>query len=274
VIRSVAQGAGEFLLRHLPGGSYSARQREVLAETAHRPWPLPSSPWFMGQSWLNLLFCHWRVEPEVLQRIMPPQLAPQTYDGSAWVGVTPFVVRGLRLRGTPPVPLVSAFPEINVRTYVSVAGKPGIYFFSLDADSRPAVIAARRTYRLPYFRSEIEVEADGGSSIHYRVRRVSADGPPAEFAAAYGPEGKPNPADPGTLAHFLAERYCLYTLDEQRRIWRAEIHHPPWPLQRAGLELDRNTMTAGLGLALQGEPVLHFSARQDVVIWPIEPVTA
>jgi uncharacterized protein YqjF (DUF2071 family) len=136
VIRSVAQGAGEFLLRHLPEGSYSARQREVLAETAHRPWPLPSSPWFMGQSWLNLLFCHWRVEPEVLQgqswlnllfchwrvepevlqRIMPPQLAPQTYDGSAWIGVTPFVVRGLRLRGTPPPPLVSAFPEINVRT--------------------------------------------------------------------------------------------------------------------------------------------------------------
>jgi uncharacterized protein len=133
---------------------------------------------------------------------------------------------------------------------VSVAGKPGIYFFSVDADSRPAAFAARQTYRLPYFRSEIEVEADGGSSIHYRVRRVSADGPPAEFAAAYGPEGKPNPADPGTLAHFLAERYCLCTLDEQRRICRAEIHHPPWPLQPAGLELDRNTMTAGLGLNL------------------------
>jgi uncharacterized protein len=272
VIASAAQGAGEFLLRRLPQGSYSGRQRDVLAETAHRPWPLPSSPWFMGQSWLHLLFAHWRVEPEALARVMPSQLRPQTYDGSAWIGVTPFVIRGLRLRGSYPPPLISSFPEINVRTYVTVGGKPGIYFFSLDADSRSAVLAARRIYRLPYFRSKIEADAAPGNPIRYRARRASSDGPEAEFVAAYGPGGNPAPADPGTLAHFLTERYCLYTLDDRGRVCRAEIHHPPWPLQPAALELDRNTMATGLRVELHGEPVLHFSARQDVVIWRLEPV--
>ena len=274
MIASTVQGAGEFLLRHLPEGSYSARQREIPAEIAHRPWSLPSSPWFMGQTWIDLLFAHWRVEPELLRRVMPPQLAPEIYDGSAWLGISPFVIRGLRLRGTPPPPLLSSFPEINVRTYVRVAGKPGIYFFSLDADSRAAVFAARRAYRLPYFRSKLDVDADRGRCIRYRARRVSGNGPAAEFAAAYHPTGEPDPAEPGTLAHFLAERYCLYTLDGQRRICRAEIHHPPWPLQPAELEVDLNTMTTALGIDLEGESVLHFSARQDVVIWPIEPVEA
>lgn len=226
----------------------------------------------MGQTWLDLLFAHWRVDPEALEQVMPPQLRPQTYEGSAWIGVTPFVIRGLRLRGSPPPPLISSFPEINVRTYVSVDGRPGIYFFSLDADSRSAVFAARRIYRLPYFRSRIDVEA--GTAIRYRARRVSSDGPPAEFVATYASEGNPAPPDSGTLAHFLTERYCLYTLDDRGRVCRAEIHHPPWPLQSAHLELERNTMTAGVGVELTGDPILHFSARQDVVIWGLEPVQA
>jgi uncharacterized protein YqjF (DUF2071 family) len=271
VILSAAQGAGEFLLRQLPGDSYAARQREVLGDTGHRPWPLPSSPWFMGQTWIDLLFAHWRVEPEALQRVMPPQLTPQTHDGSGWLGVSPFVIRGLRLRGSPPPPLLSAFPEINVRTYVSVGGKPGIYFFSLDAGSRAAVFAARRAYRLPYFHSQIAAGDGGEQSVHYRARRLSTDGPAAEFAGTYGPTGEPDSPGPGTLAHFLAERYCLYTLDDRGRIYRADIHHPPWPLQAAALELDANTMTAGLGLELTGDPVLHFSRRQDVVIWRLAP---
>jgi uncharacterized protein YqjF (DUF2071 family) len=268
---SATQGAGEFLLRHLPGGSDAARQREVLRETAHRPWPLPSSPWFMGQTWLDLLFAHWRVDPEALRRVMPPQLSPQTYDGSAWLGVSPFVIRGLRLRGSPPPPLLSGFPEINVRTYVSVGGKPGIYFFSLDAASRAAVFAARRAYKLPYFHSEIAAGEGARDSVHYRARRLSADGPSAEFDATYRPIAKPYRADPGSLAHFLAERYCLYTLDGRGRIHRADIHHPPWPLQAAALELEANTMTAGLDIELTGDPVLHFSRRQDVVIWRLAP---
>src|SRR5215213_1072588 len=130
--------------------SASYGQHTALSETDHRPWPLPDGRWLMGQSWFGLLFAHWRVEPGELERVVPPQLPLDLIDGSAWIGITPFQVRALRLRLTPPPPFLSVFAELNVRTYVTVGGKPGIYFLSLDADSALAVAAARRIYRFPY----------------------------------------------------------------------------------------------------------------------------
>ena len=246
----------------------ATRQRAALGERRHRPWALPDRPYLMGQTWHNLLFAHWTVPRESLERVVPPQLPLDTYDGSAWLGVTPFLVSGLRLRWTPPLPIASRFPEINVRTYVTIRGKPGIYFLSLDADSRAAVLAARRSYRLPYFHSRISVGSDE-EWWSYRSTRVSGDGPPAEFEARYGPKGGRLSQRPGSLEHWLTERYCLYTLDESRRVHRGEIHHPPWPLREAWAEIAANTMAAPHGLTLEGPPLLHFSARQDVALWRI-----
>ena len=265
---SALQGVGEAVLRPVGLVSDAFRQRAVLAETAHRPWPLPRGPWLMGQTWDDLLFAHWRVPGEALREVVPAELPLDTYDGSAWVGVTPFCVRGLRLRGTLPAPGLSQFPELNVRTYVSIEGKPGIYFLSLDADSAAAVRAARRSYRLPYFRSRIEVEG-GAERIGYDLLRTSEDGPPAYFRARYGPLGEELPLREGSLERWLTERYCLYTLDEEQRIQRGEIHHPPWPLREAWAEIETNTMAMPFGIELEGESLLHFSGRQDVVIWPL-----
>ena len=215
---------------------------------------------------MNLLFAHWRVDPELLQRVMPPQLQPDVRDGSGWIGVTPFRVEGFRLHGMPPVPYVSAFCELNVRTYVTVNGRPGIYFFSLDAARWPAVVAARRSYRLPYFHALMSMDV-ARSEVHYRSRRRSKDGPPASFAARYRATGAPAAYPDGSLDRWLTERYCLYTIDSRGRILRGDIHHPPWPLQPASAEIEHNTMAAPLGIELEGEPLLHFSARQDTVIW-------
>jgi uncharacterized protein len=206
-----------------------------------------------------------------LRSIVPPQLSIDTFDGDAWIGVTPFVVRSLRLRWTPPAPVVSSFGEINVRTYVSAGdGRPGIYFFSLDADSRLAVTAARRVYRLPYFRADITMEAAADDGVRYRSRRQSE--PSVGFAAEYGPREDVYHAAPGTLDHFLTERYCLYTLDGEQVLCRAEIHHPPWPLQRATATIQANTMVKPLGLRLSGDPLVHFARRQDVLIWTLSRV--
>jgi uncharacterized protein YqjF (DUF2071 family) len=242
---------------------------ELLADRSHRPWPLPDGPWLQAQTWQDLLFTHWPVPVEALRPFVPPQLPIDVYDGSAWLGVTPFVVSGLRARGTVPVPALSSFPETNVRTYTTVGEKPGVWFFSLDADSNAAVKAARRGYRLPYFRSKIDVQRAAGR-VRYALERSSPGAAPAELRALYWPIGEMYQASPGSLEHFLTERYCLYTVDEEQRILRGEIHHPPWPLQRAEASMPVNTMALELGLELTDPPpFLHFARRQQVLIWPL-----
>jgi uncharacterized protein len=246
-----------------------ALQRRTLEETDHRPWPLREGQWLQGQSWTDLMFAHWPVEPAALRAVLPPQLPLDLWDDTAWFGVTPFCVRGLRLRGTPPIPVVSSFPELNVRTYVTIDGKPGIYFLSLDAGSRLAVAAARRAYRLPYFHAHMSVRASA-ERVLYRSERVSRDGPSASFEGEYGPDGGDLPGGEG-LARWLAERYCLYIIDEAGTVLRADIHHPPWPLEAAWAEISHNTMGTPYGLELSGQPLLHFARRQDTLIWALRP---
>ena len=272
--RSVGTTMSQFTTRSLLSASDAAaralspaarRQATSLEETAHRPWELPDRPWFMGQTWERLLFAHWPVDPARLARVVPEQLPLDVVDGQAWVGVTPFAVKGLRVRGVAPPPFLSSFPEINVRTYVTVDGRPGIFFFSLDTSSRTGVETARRVYRLPYFRARQRFDGETFAS-----RRVHADGPPAEFLGCYRPLGEPAPPTPGSIDHFLTERYCLYTLDEQGNVWRGDIHHRPWPLQAAAADIELNTMGAQVGLDLAGTPLLHYAHRQDVVFWHLE----
>ena len=226
----------------------------------------------MAQTWRDLLFAHWPLPAAALRPLVPPALPIDTFDGTAWLGITPFEVTGLRLHGTPPLPRLSRFPELNVRTYTMLGGKPGIWFFSLDAARWAAVVAARSSYRLPYHHAEMSI-ARGEGGILYRSRRTSPSGPPAALDAEYAPHGDARPAPAGTLEHWLAERYCLYTVAARGRVMRAEIHHPPWPLQPAAAALRVNTM-APPGVGLGGAaPLLHFARRQDVVIWPLRPAT-
>src|SRR5215210_3491100 len=202
------------LLARLAPASDAARQRAVLSQRGHRPWPLPEGPWVQGQTWLDLLFAHWSLPVEVLRPAVPAELPLDTFDGRAWLGITPFEVSGLRALGTPPVPRLSRFAETNVRTYTTIGGRPGIYFLSLDAASCAAVAGARLTYRLPYFRARMSIERSG-DEIRYRSRRLGGG---AELIARYRANGPPLQPPFGTLEHFLTERYCLYTVDAHRRM--------------------------------------------------------
>jgi hypothetical protein len=240
-----------------------ARQASSLEETTHRPWPLPDSSWVMGQTWDDLLLAHWPVPVETLRPNVPDELEVETHDGSAWLGITPFRVTGLRARGTLPLPLVSSFLELNCRTYVRRGDRPGIWFFSLDASSSLAVAAARRAYRLPYFNARMSLDRRGGL-LHFECARTGESA--RAFSAAYRGTGAPAAAAPGTLEHFLTERYCLYAHDDVG-LHRADIHHRPWPLQPAEATIDLVTI-APVELPA-AEPMLHFCSRQDVVIWPL-----
>lgn len=243
-----------------------ARQGRVVEEVEHRPWELPDGPWLMAQTWDELLFAHWRVPIADLRSYLPAELEVDTHDGQAWLGLTPFRVSALRLRGTPPVPFLSSFLELNVRTYVTHGGeKPGVWFFSLDASSRVAVEAARRLYKLPYLQARMEGRPT------YRCSRLGGDRPHV-FEGSYRPDGAVFRAEPGTLEHFVTERYCLYATDETGALCRAEIHHRPWPLQPAEARVELNTMPPdGLETYIQPEHVL-FARRQDVVLWPLQRV--
>ena len=234
---------------------------------AHRPWPLPQGPWVMAQSWHDLLFAHWPVDVAALRAKIPAQLEIDTFRGQAWMAVVPFRMSGVRLRWTPGLPWLSSFPELNVRTYVVAEGKPGVWFFSLDAGNSLAVTIARRWFHLPYFRARMICDERDGL-IHYKSIRTDRGGLEALLEGKYQPVGGTIRMESGSLEHFLTERYCLYTADGAGRILRGEIHHPLWKLQMAKAEFTRNTMSNAAGISLPAqEPLLHFARRQDVVVW-------
>jgi uncharacterized protein len=227
----------------------------------------------MAMRWNRLAFLHWPVDPDVIRPLVPPQLELQTRDGAAWIGITPFEMSHVRARLTPPVPSLSAFPEMNVRTYVSVDDRPGVWFFSLDAGSLLAVWGARAVFGLPYHLATMEVGHDAGA-VEYRS--VRSDGPHGEarFCGTYHATGPVFEAAPGSLEHWLTERYCLYSL-KGGRLYRGEIHHRPWPLQTASADVRENTMTIPIGLRLlEPPPLVHFANRLDVVAWPPTRVRA
>lgn len=241
-----------------------------LSKTDHRPWPHPSRPWSWRQSWVDLLFIHWPVPSKALRSLVPEELTIQEFDGTSWVGVVPFRMEGVMRRPLPDVPGVSAFPELNVRLYVEAEGKPGVWFLSLDATNRLAVWAARRFFHLPYHQACMSlVQKDGWYCYEsYRL------GGSAAFTGRYRPVGEQYESIPGTLEHWLTERYCLYAQAPSGRLYRNEVHHVPWPLHRAEAEISGNTMLGPSQLTLPDTPpLLHFAPRVDVVVWSADELS-
>ena len=221
----------------------------------------------MAQSWHDLLFAHWPVDPAVLRPLLPPELQIDTFEGHAWLAVVPFRMTGVRLRGTLAAPSLSAFPELNVRTYVTYGAKPGVWFFSLDAGNAVAVAIARAWFHLPYFRARMSCEEREGW-IDYRSERTHRGVTGATLKGKFRPAGEVFLPRPRTMEHFLTERYCLYTADARGRVIRAEIHHLPWRLQVAEAEFSGKSMAEAAGVRLPTRtPLLHFVKRQDVIVW-------
>ncbi len=244
----------------------------LLDRVDHRPYPLQKGPWVMRQVWNDLLFAHWPVSPAVMRPLIPAQFELDIFDGHCWVGVVPFHMTNVRVRALPPVPFTYRFAELNVRTYVVYQGRPGVYFFSLDAASAPAVWAARNFFYLPYFNARMPFKVEG-DSVTYSSTRTHRNAPPARFEATYGPTGPVYRARPCSLDDWLTARYCLYTTDRRQRVFRGEIHHQPWPLQPAQATFTTNSMAQAVGITLPDQaPLLHFAKRLEVLIWPLQTV--
>jgi uncharacterized protein YqjF (DUF2071 family) len=244
----------------------AAAERERMRER-------PREPPVMHQVWRHLAFLHWVVEAADVAPLLPRGLDVDTFEGRAYVGVVPFTITGSRPALLPPVPAVSRFHEVNVRTYVHRGGRdPGVWFFSLDAASRLAVAAARAAYKLPYYYARmalVETNGPAGPMLSYSTRRATRSAEPPRLTCSYWPTSTDaTPAAPGTLDYFLVERYLLYAADERRRLRSARVFHDPYPLQPAAVNELAETLTAAAGLPHGPEPPsVHYAREVDVQIY-------
>jgi uncharacterized protein YqjF (DUF2071 family) len=219
----------------------------------------------MRQRWERLTFVHWSYDPAVVQRILPPHLTADTFGGAAWVGLVPFYMRVATARGLH-APWVSNFCETNVRTYVRDSrGRPGIWFFSLDAARAGAVAVARTAFGLPYFWSRMRI-AERGAQIAYGCQRVWPGPRPAVSGVRIERGGRYSPAELDERDHFLTARWMLFSVLGSRHL-SARACHPPWPLHRARVMRCEDGLLTAAGLpAPGGEPLAHYSPGVDVTI--------
>ncbi len=264
------------------GTTKTAGEHKTLSTVEHRPFPLPDRPWIMTQRWNDLLFAHWPIAAGQLTGLIPPDLELDLFDHYAWIGVVPFWMDRIRYR-TPgtvnrSVPFSRSFPELNLRTYVRSkrTGRPGVFFFSLDAASPLAVAGARILFHLPYFLANMQRETSANGTVRYKSLRLLSS-KKAAFQASYrgfGQHPRSAASQPGSVEYFLTERYCLFTTAGSRLLV-GDIHHLPWALEPAEAEIRVNDLPRTKSLMLSSAPpLLHFSKSLDVFIWPLRPESA
>jgi uncharacterized protein len=226
----------------------------------------------MHMRWEDLAFLHWPIDAAILQSRLPDRLRLDTFEGQAWIGITPFRMTQVRPAWLPSMPGISTFPELNVRTYVVADGIPGIWFVSLDAMQILAVHAARSLLNLPYHYARASIETHG-DHVQWQSHRGRSSTRAGRFFAHYRPTGGVYLSVPGDLDHWLTERYYLYTADHRERVFRQAVRHRQWPLQAANAEVFENTMWAANRLPdMAGPPLAHFSRQVDVWACTPEPV--
>ena len=237
------------------------KQHPSLECTEHRPWPLPEKNWRWCQQWQNLVFIHWSIDKDWLQKQLPSGLELDLYDGQAWIGIVPFSMKGVTLRGCPAPRFLCDFPEINLRTYVTRNGKKGVWFFSLDVPNALAVWAARTFFHLPYYNARINTTEHEHQVNYHSVRNE------VEFDGTYIPE-KFIDATGNSFESWSTERYCLYSVNSQGRLFRGDIHHKRWPLQSASIEIRKNTFPNDMPIG-DMHPSVLFSRSIDVVVYDL-----
>jgi hypothetical protein len=249
--------------------------REYLVRTSHKPRPLPAGRWAITQRWNDLLFAHWPIPATLMEALLPEWLEVDSFQGSAWLGAVPFWLDRIKIRGVPAVPGLRNFPDLSLRTYVRdrYTRTPGIYLFSVDSSNLIAVTLAHAVYHLPYKLAEMHMEprAEREFAFYSRRRFARRD---TIFKARYrglGPTSRTAENRPGSFEFFFSERSCLFSANRAGQPIRANLHHVPWPLEDAEAEIERNDLAAAVGIALpRMEPVLHYSRRLAVYVWPAE----
>ncbi len=250
---------------------------EFMPRRSHQPRPLPSGHWLLKQRWNDMLFANWPVAASLLAPLIPEGLQVDIFQGSAWLGVMPFWMEQIKVRGLPTLPGARSFPQLSLRTYVRdpQTGTPGLSFLSLEASNPLAAMVGRAFYRLPYHWAEMHLEKRSEREFEFYSRRRLAQRP-VVFNARYrglGPSPRLMESRVGSIEYFLMERYCLYSSNRDGQAIKANLHHESWPLEEAEAEIEQNDLAAAFGIELPDvEPVLHYARRLAVYVWPSELV--
>jgi uncharacterized protein YqjF (DUF2071 family) len=249
--------------------------QEFQIRTSNKPRPLPSGRWLLKQRWTDLLFANWPIPAASLAELVPEGLQVDTFQGSAWLGAMPFWMDRIKMRGLPAIPGARSFPHLSLRTYVRdpQTGTAGVCFLSVEASNVLAAAVGRAFYHLPYHWAEMHMEQRSEREFSFYSRRRLAD-QTVLFKARYrglGPTRKLAESRPGTLEYFLLERDCLFSTNRNGQPVRANLHHISWPLEEAEAEIEHNDLALALGIDLpRTAPVLYYSRRLAVYIWPAE----
>ncbi len=243
----------------------------LLNEVNHRSFPVPKEPWVMAQTWNHLLFAHYPVSKSLLRSLIPNCFEIDTFEDNAWISIVPFLMSGIRIHGIRELPFTPEFAELNVRTYVTFRGKPGVYFFSLDANSKLAVILANNTYDLPYMHAKMKITRQN-KTVNFYSERTDSRAKTGIFSGTYRPVGDVYMANTGTLEHWLTEQYLLYVI-KKNGVYEGNIHHKPWPLQHAEATFKMNTVAQSMGIHIEEpSPLLQYCEKLDVIVWPPKKV--
>ncbi|RXI96264.1 DUF2071 domain-containing protein [Anaerobacillus alkaliphilus] len=227
--------------------------------------------WIMQQTWKDLLFAHYPISPTILRPMIPSCFTLDTFEGTAWVSVVPFKMSKIRMRYLSKLPLTPDFAELNVRTYVKFGNKPGVYFFSLDANSKIAVKAGNQFYHLPYYDADMSINQIE-EWVDFKSERIDPRVKSGLFTGKYRPNGEVFTAKPDTIEHWLTERYVLYVTNG-KNVYEGNIHHNPWPLQPAYADIEVNSVAQSLGIPIEEPPAyLHYSNELKVVAWLLKKV--
>jgi uncharacterized protein YqjF (DUF2071 family) len=251
--------------------------REIKVRTSQRPRPLPPGRWVMTQRWNDSLLVHWRVPALTVASLLPEGLQADTFEGSSWVGVVPLWMDRLNLRGVPAIPGARCFPELHFRTYVhdTRTGTPGIYNLSLDIGSLLATAAVRFVLQTPCSWAEMRLTQRSEREFEFFSRRMLSR-PKVIFNARYrglGPTRRLAEIRSGSLEYFLTERYCLFSRNHAGEAVRTNIHVVSSPLEDAEAEIEQNDLPRAAGVSIPEQtPVLHYSRRLAVYVWPAELV--
>ncbi len=252
-------------------GSLTTMQRRLAVRK--RP---PQRP-VMYQSWQELLFLHWEADAAFVQATLPSGLTVDTFDGRAWVGVVPFFMRKIQPCWSPSIPGISNFQELNCRTYVvDRQGTPGVWFYSLDTDSRLAVWWARRFFHLPYHHARMSYEWDRQSGRVEFCSRRRGTKPSLASRFIYEPQAEPSTSVPGTLEFFLVERYVLFADGGDGRLMQGIVHHPPYEASPVAVEVFDDSLLELNGFPRTGAPPAHalLSRGVDVDVFPLQAVSS